>query len=143
MKAAAENNLRSSGVPWTIIRATAFLELYLDLMREPAGRSGRPLIFGRGENPINFVSVTAVAEVVVGAVLDPSQRGRIVSVIGPRNLTLNEVADMAQRESGTADKKPRHVPRGALHLLSGRAASSPSPPSHGRPTPPSSWTPST
>ena len=117
MKAAAENNLRGSGVPWTIVRATAFLELYLDLMRETAGRSGRPLIFGRGENPINFVSVTAVAEVVVGAVLDPSQRGRILSITGPQNLTLNELAAMAQRESGTADRTPRHVPRGALHLL--------------------------
>src|SRR6476661_1768587 len=92
MKAAAEEHLRTSGVPWTIIRATAFLELYLDLMRRTAGRSGRPLIFGRGQNPINFVPVSDVAEAVVKAVLDPSQRGRTITVAGPRNWTLTDLA---------------------------------------------------
>ena len=117
MKAAAEDNLRNSGVPWTIVRATAFLELYLELMRESAGKSGRPLIFGRGENPINFVSVTVVAHAVVSAVLDPSQRGRVLSVVGPQNLTLRELAALAQRQLGTDRKEPRHVPRAVLHLL--------------------------
>ena len=117
MKAAAENNLRASGVPWTIIRATAFLELYLDLMRRTAGRSGRPLVFGRGDNPVNFVAVTDIAHSVVDAALDPSQRGRTVTVTGPRNLTLNELAAMAQKELGTAAKTPRHLPRAALRVL--------------------------
>lgn len=116
MKAAAETNLRASGVPWTIVRATAFLELYLDLMRRTAGGSGRPLIFGRGQNPINFVAVADVANTVVDAVLDPSQRGRTLTVTGPRNLTLNELAAIAQRELGTA-KPPAHVPRAALRGL--------------------------
>lgn len=117
MKAAAEDNLRASGVPWTIIRVTAFLELYLDLLRRTAGGSGRPLIFGRGQNPINFVAVSDVAQTVVDAALDPSQRGRTVTVTGPRNLTLNELAAMAQHELGTPAKTPRHIPRGALRVL--------------------------
>jgi len=117
MKAAAEEHLRTSGVPWTIIRATAFLELYLDLMHRTAGRSGRPLIFGRGQNPINFVPVSDVAEAVVKAILDPSQRGRTITVAGPRNWTLTDLAAMTQHELGTADKTPRHVPRGALRVL--------------------------
>src|SRR6478609_9453099 len=104
MKAAAEDNLRRSGVPWTIVRATAFLELYLDLMRRTAGRSGRPLVFGCGVNPINFVPVADVAAAVVHATLQRSERGRIVTVAGPRNLTLNDVAAMAQHELGVADR---------------------------------------
>ena len=117
MKAAAEDTLRTSGVPWTIVRATGFLESYLDLMRRTAGRSGRPLVFGRGQNPINFVAVSDVAHAVVDAALDPSQRGRTLTVTGPRNLTLNELAAMAQQELGTAAKTPRHLPRAALHVL--------------------------
>jgi uncharacterized protein YbjT (DUF2867 family) len=117
MKAAAEDNLRTSGVPWTIVRASGFLELYLDLMRRTAGGSGRPLVFGRGQNPINFVAVTDVAHAVVDAAFDPSQRGRTVTVTGPRNLTLNELAAMAQQELGTAAKPPRHIPRAALRVL--------------------------
>jgi NADH dehydrogenase len=117
MKFAAEENLRASSVPYTIIRATAFLELYLDLMRRTAGRSGRPLVFGRGQNPINFVTVTDFAHTVVDAALDPSQRGRTITVTGPRDLTLNDLAAIVQQELGSAAKTPKHVPRVALHVL--------------------------
>lgn len=117
MKAAAESTLRASGVRWTIVRASAFLELYLELLHRSAGKSGRPMVFGRGDNPIHFVPVTEVADAVVGAVLDPSVRGRIVEVVGPRNLTLNELAAICQRDSGTVHKGPRHVPRAALRVL--------------------------
>ena len=42
MKYAAEEHLRASGVPWTIVRATAFAEFWLDLLDQTAGASGRP-----------------------------------------------------------------------------------------------------
>jgi len=116
MKAAAEDNLVSSGVPWTIVRASGFLELYLDLMRQTAGKAGRPLVFGRGQNPINFVRVSGVADAVVSAVVDPAMRGQTVNVCGA-NLTLNDVAEMVQQELGTGGKKPRHIPRTVLRLL--------------------------
>ncbi len=122
MKAAAERNVRASGVRWTVVRATAFLELYLELLHRSAGKSGRPVVFGRGDNPINFVTVTEVADAVVGAVLDPSVRGRVVEVVGPRDLTLNELAATCQHDRGTvgmgtAGKGPRHLPRAALRVL--------------------------
>ena len=76
MKAAAEDNLVGSGVPWTIVRASGFLELYLDLMRRTAGKTGRPLVFGRGQNPINFARVSDVADAVVRAAADPVRNHR-------------------------------------------------------------------
>jgi NADH dehydrogenase len=118
MKAAAEDDLRASGVPWTIIRATAFLELYLDLLRMSAGKTGRPVIFGRGENPINFVPVQDVATAVAGVVLDPTTRGRVVNVSGPRNYTMKELAGLSQADQATPTSfRLRHVPRLVLHLL--------------------------
>ena len=63
-KYAAEQHLRASGVAWTIVRATAFVELWAEIMK-------KPIVFGRGENPINFVSVDDVAAVVERAVTDP------------------------------------------------------------------------
>ena len=117
MKAAAEDNLRGSTVDWTIIRAGPFLELHQELMRRTAGKSGRPLVFGRGQNPITFVSVTDVAQAVVDAVLDPTQRQHIITVAGTHSLTLNDMAAITQQELGTSRKTPRHIPRPALHLL--------------------------
>ena len=116
MKAAAEENLINSGVPWTIVRASGFLELYLDLMRRSAGKAGRPLVFGHGQNPINFVRVADVADAVVRATIDPALRGRTLNVCGT-NLTLNAVAVMVQQELGTDEKAPRHVPRSVLRVL--------------------------
>ena len=105
----AEQHLRASGAPWTIVRATAFIELWAEIM-------ARPIVFGRGDNPINFVSVGDVAAVVERAVVDPSLRGQIVEVGGPQNMTFNEVAAMLQEVRGRAGKI-RHVPRPILRAM--------------------------
>ena len=83
MKYAAEQHLRASGVPWTIVRATAFLETWTALLEQTASCSGRPLVFGRGDNPINFVSVDDVAALVERVVVDPSTRGQVFEIGGP------------------------------------------------------------
>jgi len=116
MKHAAEEYLRSSGVPWTIVRATAFAEFWLDLLDQTAGASGRPVIFGRGINLINFVSVSDVAALVERAVVDPSTRGATLEIGGPKNLSFNELAASLQKASDRT-ATPRHVPRTMLRLL--------------------------
>ena len=116
MKYAAEQRLRSGRAQWTVVRAAPFLDLWRDLLEETAGRSGRPLVFGRGENPIPFVSCAEVAEAVVSAVLDRSLRGHVLTVAGRAPRTLNQVATEVQREAGRTGP-PRHVPRGILRLL--------------------------
>ncbi|MDQ6686237.1 MAG: SDR family oxidoreductase [Actinomycetota bacterium] len=116
MKHAAETALAASAVPATVVRATAFLELWIDLLRRTAGHSNRPLVFGRGQNPINFVSVLDVAALVERIVTDQATRGRTLEIGGPDNLTLNELARMVAANRGDATT-PRHVPRAALHVL--------------------------
>ena len=87
MKYAAETYLAASGVPATIVRATAFLELWIDLLTSTAGRSGRPLVFGRGRNPVNFVSVRDVAALVERVVTDQEPQSRTLEIGGPDTLT--------------------------------------------------------
>lgn len=108
-KHAAEEQLRASGVPWTIVRATAFVELWAEIM-------SKPIVFGRGENPINFVSVDDVAAVLEQAVIDANLRGRVIEVGGPQNPTFNELAELLQQVRGRP-AKVRHVPRGLLRAL--------------------------
>jgi uncharacterized protein YbjT (DUF2867 family) len=110
MKALAEDALRGSGVAWTVVRSTAFAELYLELMDRSAGRSGRPLVFGRGNNPVNFVSVEDVAAVVELAVTDRCLRGQVLEVGGPQNLTLNELAALTQHGLGATHRPRRRLP---------------------------------
>jgi uncharacterized protein YbjT (DUF2867 family) len=107
-KHAAEQHLIASSAPWTIVRSTAFLELWAEIM-------SKPIVFGRGENPINFVSVSDVADSVERAVLDADLRGRILEVAGPRNLTFEELAELLQQTRGTSGPV-RHVPRAMLRM---------------------------
>ncbi|HSO97873.1 MAG TPA: SDR family oxidoreductase [Solirubrobacteraceae bacterium] len=116
MKHAAERHAAASGVPTTIVRATAFLELWIDLINQTAGRSGRPLVFGRGENPINFVAVADVAAAVEQAVTDPTTRGRTLEIGGPDNLTFDQLAQAVQTAAGRPGT-PRHIPPLMLWLM--------------------------
>jgi len=116
MKAAAERHVRESAVAWTVVRSSAFLETWSAILEKTAGRSRRPMVFGRGDNPVNFVSATDVAGVLADAVTDPTKRGQIIEVSGPVDLTLNELAVEVMRGAGRAGA-PRHLPRGALKVV--------------------------
>lgn len=116
MKHAAEMRAKASGVPTTIVRSTSFLELWLELLRDTAKKSGRPVVFGRGANPINFVSVHDVARLVERAVTDGSMRGETVEIGGPENLTFNQLAEAIQTADGRSGTA-RHVPPQMLRLM--------------------------
>lgn len=116
MKWAAEEHLRASGLAWTIVRSNAFAETWIELLRESAVKSGRPQVFGNGDNPINFVTVRDVADAVVRATTDPGLRGQVIEVGGPANLTLNQLAGLVQGSMGTSGSL-RHVPRAGLKAM--------------------------
>src|SRR6185312_3392472 len=85
----AEETLRASGVPWTIVRATAFAETWATIMAGPLHASGTIPVFGRGRNPINFVSATDVAALTArAAATDPGLRGQVLELGGQDNLTF-------------------------------------------------------
>ena len=112
-KHAAEETLRASGLPWTIVRATAFMETWATIMGQPLLDSGKIPVFGKGDNPINFVSATDVAALVSYAATSPSPRGQVLELGGPENLTFNQLAAILQEATGRVGTV-RHIPRPAL-----------------------------
>jgi uncharacterized protein YbjT (DUF2867 family) len=112
----AERELQASGLPWTIIRPTASMETWAGLVGQPLVETGRTRLFGRGDNPINFVAADDVVRFVELAVVDPALRGALVEVGGPENLTFRQFArafETATGRSGTIS----HVPLPLLRLL--------------------------
>jgi uncharacterized protein YbjT (DUF2867 family) len=116
MKAAAERHLRQSPVAWTVVRSSAYLETWTAILEKTASRSGRPMVFGRGENPVNFVAAADVAVVVAEATTDATSRARIIEVSGPADLTLDALAGEVQRAAGRP-AAPRHLPRAAMRVV--------------------------
>lgn len=111
MKWAAEQHLRASGIPWTIVRASAFAEMWVEMLEQSAHDGKGPQVFGHGDNPLNFVSVHDVAVAVAHAATDRALRGTVLEV-GGDDLTFNELARLVCPE-----RAPRHVPRVALHVM--------------------------
>jgi NADH dehydrogenase len=118
MKCAAELEANASSVRTTVVRSTAFMELWIELLRQTAGRSGRPLVFGQGDNPINFVSVTDVAALTESVVMDSDTRGKTLEIGGPEDLTFNQLAQAVQIADGRTGP-PRHIPPPMLRLMAG------------------------
>ncbi|HZU77640.1 MAG TPA: SDR family oxidoreductase [Dehalococcoidia bacterium] len=104
MKYAAEQALRASGLAWTIIRSTVFMETWAQVIGQPLLASRRTRVFGRSTNAINFVSAHDVAQVIDQASHDPALRGSVLAVGGPENLTLREVAATFERVLGIAGR---------------------------------------
>jgi uncharacterized protein YbjT (DUF2867 family) len=117
MKHRAEEELRASGLGWTIIRPTAYMETWLHVLGDPLLETGRTRIFGGGKNPINFVSAQDIAGLVDLAVTDASMWGATVDAGGPENLTMNQVVEAFQGVTG-ATGKASHVPLPMLRAMS-------------------------
>jgi uncharacterized protein YbjT (DUF2867 family) len=117
IKYRTEEYLRASGLNFTILRCSAFMELWAQLIGQPILEQGKTIIFGRGNNPINFVAVEDVAHFVSMAFDDPRARNQVIEVGGPENLTFNQMAEIFERASGRQAKK-RHVPLPMMRLMS-------------------------
>ena len=112
-----EEYLRASGLSFTILRPSAFMDLWAQLIGQPILEQGKTTIFGRGNNPVNFVAVEDVVRFVSIALDDPRAHNRVIEVGGPENLTLNQVAEIFERVSGHQAKK-RHVPLPMMRVMS-------------------------
>jgi NADH dehydrogenase len=115
MKYGAEQELRASGLAWTMVRPTAYRETWTKVLCDPLLTKGRTQVFGVGDNPINFVSVQDVASIVERAVVDPELRGRTMEAIGTENLTMNELVERYRKDPGHGGSI-KHVPRAAMRV---------------------------
>jgi uncharacterized protein YbjT (DUF2867 family) len=116
MKYAAEQELRASGLTAAIVRSTSFLETWIEIIGAKVDDGGPALVFGPGQNPINFVSVDDVAEFVRLAVQADQRIGDGVSVGGPQNLGFTEIAAHLLARKGRSER-PKQVPLTALKVM--------------------------
>src|SRR6266545_3791528 len=116
-KFAAEQALRASGLRWTIIRPSAYLETWIGVTGAKLAGKGQALVFGPGRNPVNFVAAEDVAVAVDLAIHDRSLRGQSVDVAGPENLTFTQIADQLIAAGGRPGRT-RHIPLPMLRAMS-------------------------
>ena len=100
-KARIERYLVASGIPYTIIRPSAFMEVHAYQLIGKAVLTGKPvMLFGPGDNPKNFVAAAAVAALVVRALDDARLRGETIEIGGPDSHTSRQVVAVFERVAG-------------------------------------------
>jgi NADH dehydrogenase len=117
MKYLAEKELQASGLMWTIIQATAFMETWGEILGEPLLKTGKTMLFGRGDNPINFISIYDVEQFVESALVTSLMDKKIVEVGGPQNLSMRQVVKLFESATGK-NVTVRAMPLPMMRLMS-------------------------
>ena len=113
-----EQYLRKSGLPYTILRPTAFMEAHVyQLIGQPILETGKVTVFGKGENPRNFVAAADVAHFAVLMLLKQEGSGEILAIGGPENFTNMQVVRLYEQLAGRK-ANVSHVPLGMLRVMS-------------------------
>ena len=115
-KRATAERLEASGVPFTVIEASIFMEVWLGPHLGFDAANGRARIFGTGDQKISWVSYRDVAAIAIAAAESPEARNRTIAVGGPEALSPNEVIRIFEERSGRAFEVER-VPEEALRAM--------------------------
>jgi uncharacterized protein YbjT (DUF2867 family) len=117
MKFLAEERLLQSKLSWTILRPTTFTETFQAILCAPLLDNGKTILFGRAENPINFISAHDVARFVERSVTDSGMKGLAMDIGGPENLSLIQFVEAFRSAIGLSGSV-KHIPRTAMRVLS-------------------------
>ena len=121
IKLEVERHLKDSGLSYTILRPTAFMDFHAHvLIGEPILAKGKVTLLGHGEQPRNFVAADDVALLAVRAIRDPSLAGATIEIGGPENLTNMDVVRIYER-AASRRAKVRHMPLGVVRAIAGLA----------------------
>jgi uncharacterized protein YbjT (DUF2867 family) len=112
-----EDAIKRSGVPYVILRATAFMEIWVDMIiADGIRKKGVATVFGDGTGVTNYIAVEDVAEFVVKILAREAVVNEAIEVGGPSNMALNDVVALVERKLGSSGKR-RHVPTFMMKYL--------------------------
>lgn len=99
-KRAVEAALRDSGMTYTVLQASLFMEAWLSPALGFDYPNARATVYGTGEPKISWISFRDVAEFAVQAPVTAAARNAVIPIGGPEALSPHEVITMFERASG-------------------------------------------
>jgi len=112
-KRAVEERLKSSGLIYTILQPTFFMEVWLSPALGFDAANGKAQVYGSGENKISWISYKDVAKFAVASLGNPESRNAVIELGGPEALSPLEVV-RAFEELRRREFEVQHVPDEAL-----------------------------
>jgi uncharacterized protein YbjT (DUF2867 family) len=117
-KAAVERYLEQSGLDFTILRPSAFMEWHVHrLLGKGIVETGKAIVFGSGNAPTNFIAGADVAQYARAALEGPGMSARTLELGGPDNVTRRQVVELYERYAGRS-AKVTYVPVVLMRMMS-------------------------
>src|SRR5439155_6523744 len=122
-KRAVERALKSSGMAYTILQASYFMEVWLTPALGFDVANGKVRLYGEGSRPISWISYRDVARAAAAAVTEGTARNMVVELGGPQALSPREVVRMFEA-AGAPEIATESVPESALEAQMSAATDS-------------------
>jgi uncharacterized protein YbjT (DUF2867 family) len=122
-KRSVEQHLQESGLTYTILQPSYFMEAWLGPFLGFDIANARAQIFGSGQNKTSFISLGDVARFAVEAVDNPAAQNSVLPIGGPEDLSHLEVVQVCE-ELGGRKFEVQFVPEEALQAQKAAAEDS-------------------
>jgi uncharacterized protein YbjT (DUF2867 family) len=108
--------IRASGVPWVLLKPSAFMDIWYDIVGGTIAKHGTATVFGEGQRVSNYIAVDDVAEYAVRVLERPEVRNEVIDLGSPSNISSVEFAGLIGKRLGRTVKL-KHVPVPMLRYL--------------------------
>lgn len=119
LKAAAEAELRASGIRYSILRPTHLLDTWAPMLARPLASKSRAMLIGRGSNPVFWVAGDDIAAAAARRAAATGDDVRTLDLGGPEALTMRQLNERFEQALGVQAKRTTAMPPAALRLASG------------------------
>ena len=100
-KRKVEKHLSVSGLNYTILQPTYFMEVWLSPVLGFDYFNAKATIFGEGKNKISWIAIKDVASFAVAALDNPAAANKIIELGGPEALSPLEAVNIFETIKGT------------------------------------------
>jgi uncharacterized protein YbjT (DUF2867 family) len=99
-KRRVEKHLTESGLNYTILQPTYFMEVWLSPALGFDYPNAKANIFGEGKNKVSWIAIKDVASFAVDSLDNPAAKNRIIQLGGPEALSPLEVVNIFETTKG-------------------------------------------
>ena len=99
-KRKVENALKESGMTYTILQPTFFMEVWLSPHLGFDHPNAKATVYGSGNNKISWISLRDVAAFAVASLDNEAAKNAVIALGGPEALSPLEVIKIFEEESG-------------------------------------------
>jgi NADH dehydrogenase len=99
-KSEVERRLKESGLTYTILHPSAFMEVWLSPAVGFDAANGKVAIYGTGENPISWIAVHDITQFAVASLDHPAAKNTVLELGGPEAVSALEAVRCFEQSYG-------------------------------------------